>query len=75
MPEAEVVCDLSIDQVIILLEFSLNTSYFVCDGVFYRQIRGATMGSPISPGVANLAMEDFEERALESAPTTLSLSD
>ena len=27
------------------------------------------MGSPISPGVANLAMEDFEEKALASAPT------
>ena len=27
------------------------------------------MGSPISPGVANLAMEDFEEKALDSAPT------
>ena len=52
-----------------LLEFSLNTTYFVCDGVFYRQIRGAPMGSTISPGVANMAMEDFEEKTLDSAPT------
>ena len=29
------------------------------------------MGSPISPGVANLAMEDFEEKVLESALTKL----
>ena len=27
------------------------------------------MGSPISPGIANLAMEDFEEQALDSALT------
>ena len=27
------------------------------------------MGSSISPGVANLAMEDFEEKAQDSAPT------
>ena len=27
------------------------------------------MGSPISPGVANLAMEHFEEKALDNAPT------
>ena len=27
------------------------------------------MGSPISPGVVNLAMEDFVEKALDSAPT------
>ena len=61
-------CELSIDQIITLLEFSLNTTYFVCDGVFYHQIRGAPMGSPISPGVANLAIEDLEEKALDSAP-------
>ena len=29
------------------------------------------MESPISLGVANLAMEDFEEKALDSAPTKL----
>ena len=52
-----------------VLEFSLNTTYFVCDGVFYHQIRGAPMGSPISLGVANLAMEDFEEKSLDSALT------
>ena len=52
----------------ITLKFNLNTTYFVCDGVFYIQIRGAPMGSPISPGVANLAMEDFE-KALDSAST------
>ena len=42
-------CDLSIDQIITLLEFSLNTTYFVCDGVFYRQIRGAPWGHPSHP--------------------------
>ena len=62
-------CELSIDQVITLLEFCLNTAYFVYDGIFYHQILGAPMGSPISPGVANLAMEDFEKKALESALT------
>ena len=35
------------------------------------QIRGTPMGLPISPGVANLAMEDFEEKALDSALTKL----
>ena len=62
-------CDLTIDQIITLLEFSLNTTYFVCDGVFYLQIRGAPIGSPISPRVANLAMEHFEEKALDTALT------
>ena len=53
-------CELFIGQIIILL-----------DGVFTRQIRSAPMGGPISPSIANLAMEDFEEKALDSALTKL----
>ena len=60
-------CELSIDQVVTLLEFCLKTTYFVCDNIFYRQIQGAPMGSPVSPVVANLKMEDFEVKALASA--------
>ena len=37
-----------------------NNSYFQFQGSFYEQINGAAMGSPISPIVANLFMEDFE---------------
>ena len=33
---------------------------------FYEQIEGAAMGSPVSPIVANLFMEDFERKALVS---------
>ena len=62
-------CELSINQMITVLEFSLNTTYVVCDSVFYHQIRCATMGSPISLWVANLAMDDLEETPLDSAHT------
>ena len=34
---------------------------------FYKQLEGAVMGSPLSPVVANLYMEMFEEKALRSA--------
>ena len=64
-------CELSIDQIITLLAFCLNNTYFVCDGVFYHQIRGAPMGLPIYPGLINLMKEDFEEKALDSTPTKL----
>jgi hypothetical protein len=57
---------LSVDQLMVLLEFVLNTTYFMFQGAFYKQTHGAAMGSPVSPIVANLYMEYFEQRALTS---------
>ena len=51
-----------------LLEFCLRSTYFTFRGKFYKQVEGAAMGSPISPIVANLFMEKFETRALQSSP-------
>ena len=51
-----------------LLEFSLRSTYFTYRGKFYEQVEGAAMGFPISPVVANLYMESFEVRALQSSP-------
>ena len=45
---------LEVDDIIDLLRFVLTTTYFVFDGVMYRQKFGAAMGSPVSPIVANL---------------------
>ncbi len=59
---------LTVDNIIELLKCCLNTTYFLYDGEFYTQTEGAAMGSPVSPLVANLFMEDFEERALSSFP-------
>ena len=54
-----------------LLEYSLTTTYFQYDNVCYQQIEGAAMGSPVSPIVANLFMENFEQKALSSFHTPL----
>ena len=51
-----------------LLEFCLRSTYFTHKGKFFEQVEGAAMGSPISPIVANLFMENFESRALQSSP-------
>ena len=59
---------LSIEQIIDLIEFVLSTTYFVYNDTYYQQTHGAAMGSPVSPVVANLYMEEFEEKALTSAP-------
>ena len=58
---------MSVNQIIKLLEFCLNSTSFVYQGQFYQQIEGAAMGSPLSLIVANIYMEKFEE-ALATAP-------
>ncbi len=63
-------CKLKVDQLITLLELCLDTTYFMFEGQFYRQTHGAVMGSPVSPIVANLYMENFEVKALSTATIT-----
>ena len=59
---------MSTKHIMDLLEFCLRSTYFTYRGRFYEQVEGAAMGSPISPIVANLCMERFEVRALQSSP-------
>ena len=61
-------CELSITQIMTLLEFCLRNTYFVYNNTFYKQQQGAAMGSSVSPVIANLYMENFEELALRTAP-------
>ena len=58
---------MSVVQIISLLGFCLKTTYFQFKGRFYEQLQGAAMGSPISPIVANLYTEDFENKAINTA--------
>ncbi len=59
---------LSVDKIIDLLRFSLTTTYFVFRGEFYTQIEGVVMGSPVSPVVSNLFMENFETKSISTFP-------
>ena len=59
---------MSTKHIMDLLEFCLRSTYFTYRGKFYEQVEGAAMGSPISPIVANLYMDNFEMRALQSSP-------
>ena len=51
------------------LEFCLKNTYFKFNGKFYEQKEGAAMGSPISPIVANLFMEDLKTKAIRTSST------
>ena len=64
---------MSMSHIINLLEFCLNSTSFVYQGQFYQKLDGAAMGSPLSPIVANIFMEKFEEEALATAPHPPSL--
>ena len=50
-----------------LLEFCLKTIHSQFQDRFFEQLQGAAMGTPISPIVANLYMEDFEIKAINTA--------
>ena len=58
---------MAVNHIVSLLEFCLRSTYFTFKGRYYEQTEGAAMGSPISPIVANLFMEDLETRAIQSA--------
>ena len=60
--------EMTIPQIVELLDFCLNTTYFIYDRTYYQQTHGAAMGSPISPLVANCYMEQFEKVAISTAP-------
>ena len=49
--------EMTIPQIVELLDFCLNTNYFIYNGAYYQQRHGAAMRSPISPLVANCYME------------------
>jgi len=51
-----------------LIEHCLRTTYFSYNNQYYEQTSGAAMGSPISPVIANIFMEHFENEALQKTP-------
>ena len=55
-----------ITDIIKLLDFCLSTTNFQYDHEHYKQIHRTAMGSPVSAIMANMVMEDLEERALAS---------
>ena len=55
-------------EIVSLLELCLNATYFAFRNIYYQQIHGTAMGSPVSVLAADLVMEDIESRALSTYP-------
>ena len=58
------------DAICQLTELCLRATYFLFEDQFFEQVDGAAMGSPLSPIVVNLYMENLERAALLSAKLT-----
>ena len=58
---------MSVRDTDLLLEFCVKNTYLSFEGQFYEQVEGAAMGSPVSPIIANLYMEYFEQMTLSTA--------
>ena len=58
---------MTIRHITSLLEFCLRSTYFTFQNKYFEQIEETAMGSPSSPIVANLYMEDLETKAIQTA--------
>ena len=54
-------------EIAALVKTCLETTYFSQNGKFFQQTEGASMGSPLSPVIASLYMEEFEEKAIQES--------
>ena len=59
---------LPVEDIILLQSFCLKTTQFAYNGTYYQQVFGTAMGSPVSAVIANMVMEDVEQRALATSP-------
>jgi len=57
---------LRLDQFIYAVDLVLGSTSFVFNDCFYEQIYGSPMGSPLSPILADMVMEDLEIASLKN---------
>ena len=65
------VCKIPTEKFFKLLEFSTTNCIFCFKRIFYKQLQGAAMDSPVSPVIANIYLEHFESLAVPTSPTLI----
>jgi len=58
-------CKINKEEFLKAVRLVLDSTYFIFNNKIYRQKFETPMGSPLSPIIADLVMQDIEERALE----------
>ena len=53
---------MDVTTIVRLLRFRLTTTAFQFKGTHYQQLDGVAMGSPVSPVIADIFMEDLRRR-------------
>ncbi|PFX13472.1 hypothetical protein AWC38_SpisGene22439 [Stylophora pistillata] len=62
-----------LDDIMDLLNICLTSTYFQYNGKHYKQLHGTAMGSPVSVVIAEIVMQNIEERALSTCRQTIPL--
>ena len=62
---------LPVEDIIHLLSLCLKTTQFTYNGTYYQQVFGTAMGSPVSAVIANMVVEDVEQRAIATSSVKL----
>ncbi|XP_072748549.1 uncharacterized protein [Anoplolepis gracilipes] len=57
-------CNIPESEFLTAINLVLNSTYFVFNNKFYQQTFGTPMGSPLSPIIADIVLQDIEEKAL-----------
>src|SRR5580765_2372334 len=60
----EMNCSIPRDEFLCAVRFVLNSTFFSFNNVNYQQAFGTPMGSPLSPIIADITLQDLEKRVL-----------
>lgn len=63
-------CDIPKAEFLLAIKFVLNSTFFTFNKVIYQQTFRTPMGSPLSPIIADIVLQDLENKALSTLSFT-----